>query len=68
MVLLAYKLIELAISDGTQILDLGTSNHPAESDSSPLQVDLGLAQFKRSMLASTTARVTLSKEMDCGIL
>jgi predicted N-acyltransferase len=61
MILLAYRLVERALENGVEILDLGTSNIPSKDPGAGLQADLGLVQFKRSLLAHIEPRFTLSK-------
>ncbi len=59
MNLLAFRVVESALQDGVRTVDLGISNgHDADG---ALVADAGLVQFKQSILARTTPRLTLTR-------
>jgi hypothetical protein len=59
MLVLAHQLIAWALVDGITTLDLGISNRPVPGPQGGLDPDLGLVQFKRSLLARTEPRMTV---------
>ncbi|WP_157749335.1 GNAT family N-acetyltransferase [Jatrophihabitans sp. GAS493] len=66
MMLLAYRLVERAITDGVGVIDLGISNEPEprlNEGGSGLVPNSGLVQFKRSVLAKIEPRLTLVKDL-----
>lgn len=63
MNLLAFRVVEAAFADGVAILDLGISSEPDADATGALPVNGGLHQFKQSVLAQTTPRLHLAKEL-----
>lgn len=61
MNLLALRLVERALEEGIELLDLGISNGPG--DDGRLVADAGLAQFKRSVGARETVRLTVERPL-----
>lgn len=63
MNLLAYRVVETALSDGARVLDLGVSTERDADPHGALPVNAGLAQFKQSVLAASEPRLTLVKDL-----
>ncbi|WP_354698443.1 hypothetical protein DSM112329_04123 [Paraconexibacter sp. AEG42_29] len=65
MNLLAYRIVEAALAAGLRTVDLGISNDPEPvlHHGGGLAANPGLHQFKQSVLATTTPRLTLVKEL-----
>jgi Acetyltransferase (GNAT) domain len=63
MNLLAYRLVESALSEGVRTLDLGISNEHEPGPHGALEPNAGLVQFKQSVLARIEPRLTLVREL-----
>jgi hypothetical protein len=63
MNLLAYRLVERALAEGSSTLDLGISNEHESSPDGALPPNDGLVQFKQSVLAKIQPRLTLVREL-----
>jgi hypothetical protein len=61
MNLLALRLVQRAVAEDVVLLDLGVSNVPGPDGA--LTADPGLAQFKRSVGARETVRLTVEREL-----
>lgn len=64
MNLLAYRLVERALAEGSSTLDLGISNEHEPDPDGALPPNDGLVQFKQSVLAKIQPRLTLMRELD----
>jgi hypothetical protein len=63
MNLLAYRVIERALADRIETLDLGISNEHAPGPNGELVPNAGLVQFKQSVLARSEPRLTLVRKL-----
>jgi hypothetical protein len=62
MLLLAYRLVENAIAEGTELLDLGISSEArVHREAASQEPNFGLTQFKRSVLAVIEPRLTMTR-------
>ena len=63
MNLIAYRLVERALEEGSSTLDLGISNEHEPGPDGALPPNPGLVQFKQSVLAKVQPRLTLVREL-----
>jgi Acetyltransferase (GNAT) domain len=63
MNLLAYRVVEVSLSEGVRTLDLGTSNGHGPGPDGAFEANTGLVQFKQSVLARIEPRLTLLREL-----
>jgi Acetyltransferase (GNAT) domain len=63
MNLLAYRVVENALAEGVRSLDLGISNEHGPGPEGALLPNVGLVQFKQSVLAKIEPRLTLIREL-----